>query len=180
MCLNTNWSTRSADQLDLGPIVHFCISNQFSNILIPYFAGVNICYKSCWANFCLQSTVIKCLLNFIYWVPQLPGGGREIIFCELRKDFLFLYINLAFCYHYSFKCFFFMWMCSYTIFIQLFFCNYFVPKCKKLGAQLYLKIMISSLKYPWLPSNEMCKDPGMLIHCQHDQMCQQIIIAVNF
>ncbi len=29
---------------------------------------------------CLQSKVIKCLLNFYYWTPQLPvGGGGAII-----------------------------------------------------------------------------------------------------
>ncbi len=27
---------------------------------------------------CLQSTVIKCLLNFIYWTPQLPAGGHQV------------------------------------------------------------------------------------------------------
>ncbi len=32
--LNPAWSA------DLGQIIHFCISNQFNNILIPYFAGL--------------------------------------------------------------------------------------------------------------------------------------------
>ncbi len=28
---------------------------------------------------CLQCTVIKCLLNFIYWTPQLPvGRGHQV------------------------------------------------------------------------------------------------------
>ncbi len=46
---------------DSDQIIHFCNSNQFSNILIPYFAGPYICHKSCWASFCLQSTETKCM-----------------------------------------------------------------------------------------------------------------------
>ncbi len=42
-CLNTNWSTQSAYS---GQIIHFCISNQFGNILILYFARSNICHES--------------------------------------------------------------------------------------------------------------------------------------
>ncbi len=60
---------------DSGQIIHFCNSNQFSNILIPYFAGPYNCQKSCWASFCLQSTVTKYQLNVIYWIPQVPGRG---------------------------------------------------------------------------------------------------------
>ncbi len=51
--------------------------NQSGNILIPYFAGSNICHKSWQASFCLQSTVIECLLNVIYWTPQLCGGRGD-------------------------------------------------------------------------------------------------------
>ncbi len=29
---------------------------------------------------CLQSTLIKCLLNFYYWTPQLPVGGGVQLF----------------------------------------------------------------------------------------------------
>ncbi len=47
----------------------FLYFNQFGNILIPCFIGPNICHNSCWASFCL--------LNFIYWTPQLGGGGVE-------------------------------------------------------------------------------------------------------
>ncbi len=33
--------------------------------------------------YCLQSTVIKCLLNFIYWTPQLPAGGDIFLILAL-------------------------------------------------------------------------------------------------
>ncbi len=54
--LNPAWSA------DSGQIVHFCISNQFGSILIPYFTEVNICHKS---SFCLQITVTECILNLL-------------------------------------------------------------------------------------------------------------------
>ncbi len=37
---------------------------------------------------CLQSTLIKCLLNFIYWTPQLPAKGGEAIITSISPNFL--------------------------------------------------------------------------------------------
>ncbi len=58
-----------------GQIVHFCISNQFGNILIPFFT------VSCRTSFCLQSTVTECLI--LFFGPLIYLGGVQFIWLTL-------------------------------------------------------------------------------------------------
>ncbi len=42
--------------------------NQFGKISILYFTESDICHNS---SFCLRNTVTECILNIIYWTPEL-------------------------------------------------------------------------------------------------------------